>query len=212
MSFSPVYRWVGWRHYIQYRPSRHHRSQPHISPLASGTLARTRWCTGFIQGGGQNREQNSWTRWKIQRKVEQVNINTSGSTNGCTSMLKNLQNWLHLRPNFSFVDAKQVFFFLRQTSNAPGRFASSTSHFFPSFLPSGGTKPGTPFCLAASDETRSNSVWRRLQLPFGCASLNHFKYTLTCAHPLTGRQGTEEGGATKIVGIFFPPCRLTNET
>lgn len=51
MSFSPVCRWVGWRHYIQYRPSRHHRSQPHTSPLASGTLARTRWCTGFIQGG-----------------------------------------------------------------------------------------------------------------------------------------------------------------
>lgn len=28
-------------------------------------------------------------------------------------------------------------------------------------------------------------MWRQLQLPFDAASFNHFKYTLTFAHPLT---------------------------
>lgn len=211
MSFSPVCRWVGWRHYIQYRPSRHHRSQPHTSPLASGTPARTRWCTGFIQEE-QNREQHSETRWKIQRKAEQVTTNASGSVNSNKSVdmqsARNLQR-VCTYDQISHSEAKQSFF--RQTSNAPGHFASSASHFFPSFLLSGGTKPGTLSRLAASDETRSNSVWRHLQLPFGCASLNHFKYTLTCAHPLTGGWGTEEGGHENS-WHFFSPWRLTIET
>lgn len=48
-------------------------------------------------------------------------------------------------------------------------------------------------------------VWRQLQLPFDHASLNNIKYTLTCAHPLTG--------ATKISHIFVrPPCTHTTET
>lgn len=194
MSFSPVCRWVGWRHYIQYRPSRHHRSQPHTSPLASGTLARTRWCTGFIQGGETKQGTKQLDEVENTEKSRASEHKYVWVDKRMHQQAKKPAKLVALMTKFLIRRCKTRLFFLRQTSNAPGRFASSTSHFFPSFLPSGGTKPGTPFCLAASDETRSNSVWRQLQLPFGCASLNHFKYTLTCAHPLTGRQGTEEGG------------------
>lgn len=43
-----------------------------------------------------------------------------------------------------------------------------------------------PRCLQWN---RVKLVWRQLQLPFDHASLSHFKYTLTCAHPLMGRGG-----------------------
>lgn len=49
-----------------------------------------------------------------------------------------------------------------------------------------------PHCLHWN---RVKLVWRQLQLPFDHASLNNFKYTLTCAHPLVG--------GTKMFRIFW---------
>lgn len=42
MLSLPGCQWVGWQHYIQCHPWQHHKSQPHTSPLASGSLAHTR--------------------------------------------------------------------------------------------------------------------------------------------------------------------------
>lgn len=63
---------------------------------------------------------------------------------------------------------------------------------------------------------QGQTLWRQLQLPFGRASLNHFKYTLTCTHPLTGResgrgkQRGRGGGGMKIVGIFSTAVKPGN--
>lgn len=158
MSFSPACRWVGWQHYIQCRPSQHHRSRPHTSPLASGSLVRTRWCTGFIQRD-TNREHNCEPRWKMRgTKVEQVHLNKSVVDNNADDKSVDRQSAENLfapMSNVSFIDPKQGFVFFRETLDALGHFASRTSLFF---APSKGTKPGTRFCLAGSDETGSNSV------------------------------------------------------
>lgn len=90
------------------------------------------------------------------KKVQRVNINKSvvnddDDDNKSVDTLS-AENLFTTTTNFSFIDPKQCF--SRRTLDAMGHLASITSHFF---APSKGTKPGTPFCLADSSETGSNS-------------------------------------------------------
>lgn len=205
MCFSPACRWVGWQHYIQCHPSQHRRSRPHTSPLASGSLAHMRWCTGFMEGG-RDREDGGIKQWaKVDNKEESRASKHKYLWLGKTNKTHDW-NW---KPDTA---TEKVFFHIFSSLKKGGgrQFMADKSvknqrhgdtllmHaalvFFPP-RPGPGELPRhslPPRCLQWN---KVKLVWRQLQLPFGHASLNHFKYTLTCAHPLMG--------ATKIARIFF---------
>lgn len=214
MCFSPACRWVGWQHYIQCHPSQHRRSRPHTSPLASGSLAHMRWCTGFIEGG-RDREDGGIKQWaKVENKEESRASKHKYLWVGKTNKTHDW-NWkldtatekvfLHIFTSFKKGGGRQCTAdkSVKNQRHGDTLLMHTALVFFPP-RPSPGELPRhslPPRCLQWN---KVKPVWRQLQLPFGHASLNRFKYTLTCAHPLMG--------ATKIACIFFQLLRAHTQT
>lgn len=166
MCFSPACRWVGWQRYIQCHPSQHRRSRPHTSPLASGSLAHMRWCTGFMEGG-RDREDGGIKQWaKVENKVESraskhkyLWVGKTNKTHDWNWKLDTEKLFLHIFTSLKKKKGEGSSLWQIKVSKIKGtRTLCSRTLHLSSFRRGRvrGNYPGALFRLAASNETRSN--------------------------------------------------------